>query len=122
MRKVIFAFAATAAVVMSVGVAEARDRGRVTQTGNFSSGFANVSPTISVLNGSSVLSNIGIGVLGTGILSTSNTTNYTRDSNNTVNSHNGNTAHSYNGSSLNSHNRSAVNSYNRGGRGGHGRW
>lgn len=91
MNKTIVAFAAVAAMTLTAGVAEAGSRGKstVNQAGNFSSGFANVSPTIGILNGSSVLSNIGIGVLGTGILSTNttNTTTVTRNSGNSGNSY-----------------------------------
>ena len=102
MKKMIVAFAAVAAMTVTAGIAEAGGRGgktTVKQSGNFSSGLIHVSPTVGVLNGSSVLSNIGIGLLGTGILSTNSTsiTSVTR------NIQSGNTYDS--GNSYNSNNR-----------------
>ena len=80
MKKTIVAFAAIAAVTMTVGVAEAGGKNRNKQTGQFSSGLVNLSPNIGnigvlnnspILSGNSILSNIGVGILGTGILSSS---------------------------------------------------
>lgn len=105
MKKMIVAFAAVAAMSVTLGAAEANGRGgksTVKQTGQFSSGgLVNISPNLSVggvLNGAAILSGNGIGILGTGILSsttknlTSVTKNYqsgnTYDSGNTYNSNN----------------------------------
>jgi hypothetical protein len=82
MNKMIVAFAAVAAMTLSVGVAEAGSKNK--QTGQFTSGgLVNVSPNVSVggilnggvLNGAAILSGntTGVGILGTGILSSSKT-------------------------------------------------
>jgi hypothetical protein len=84
MNKIIVAFAAVAAMTFSVGVAEAGSKGKNKQTGQFTSGgLVNVSPNVAVggilnggiLNGAAILSGntTGVGILGTGILSSSKT-------------------------------------------------
>jgi hypothetical protein len=80
MKKMIVAFAAVAAMTLTAGVAEAggKSKSTVKQSGQFTSGgLVNVSPNLSVggvlngaaiLSGNNILNGNGIGILGTGIL------------------------------------------------------
>ncbi len=88
MTKLIVAIAAAAALSMTAVAAEAGSRGgsKTSQNGQFSSGgLLTVSPNVSIggiLNNSAILSGNGIGILGTGIMSSTVTNTVTRNSNN----------------------------------------